>query len=241
MLFDILLFVLGVLMGGTAAIVGFGVGSFLTPVLALRTGFSIAVAAVAIAHFCSALVRYWMLRGNVNRRILLSFGALSAAGGLAGALLQGQSSSAVLSAVFGGLLIFAGISELFHWTEKIRLEGRAAWVIGALSGFFGGLVGNQGGLRAVGLVGFRIKKTEFVATATAIALVVDAFRVPVYVVVHAQQLPGYTLEITVMSLGAIIGTIVGAPILRHLPERYFKIALSVSLIGVGALALIGFD
>jgi hypothetical protein len=44
MLFDLLLFVVGLIAGGIAAVVGFGIGSFLTPVLALRTGFGVAVA-----------------------------------------------------------------------------------------------------------------------------------------------------------------------------------------------------
>ncbi len=56
----------------------------------------------------------------------------------------------------------------------------AAWIAGALSGMFGGLVGNQGGIRSAALLGFDLKRDEFVATATAIALLVDVFRMPVY-------------------------------------------------------------
>jgi hypothetical protein len=56
----------------------------------------------------------------------------------------------------------------------------AGAVAGAVSGAFGGLVGNQGGIRSAALMGFEIDKQGFVATATAIALVVDIFRMPVY-------------------------------------------------------------
>lgn len=235
MLHDILLFVLGICTGGTAAIVGFGIGSFLTPVLAMSMGFGVAVAAVGIAHFFGSLLRFWLLRREVNRKVLFSFGILSAAGGLTGALLQGWATSSALAVVFGGLMVLAGLSTIFGWSEKLRIKGSLRWVTGALSGFFGGLVGNQGGLRAAGLVGFKLTKTQFVATATAVALAVDIFRVPVYVTTRGTELKHLIPTIATMSAGVVIGTLLGAPLLRRLPERYFRAALSGVLIVVGVL------
>ena len=161
MLNDILLFILGICTGGIAAIVGFGIGSFLTPILAISTGFGVAIAAVGIAHFFGSVVRFWLLRKDVNRRVLFRFGILSAVGGLAGALLQSWVANSALAVIFGGLMIFTGASTLLGWSEKLNIKGRLSWVAGALSGFFGGIVGNQGGLRAAGLVGFKLTKAEF--------------------------------------------------------------------------------
>jgi uncharacterized membrane protein YfcA len=45
-----LLFLVAILSGATASVVGFGIGSLLTPLLATRLGMSVAVAAVAIPH-----------------------------------------------------------------------------------------------------------------------------------------------------------------------------------------------
>jgi uncharacterized membrane protein YfcA len=236
-LYDILLFILGIFTGGTAAIVGFGIGSFLTPVLAIKTGFGVAVAAVGIAHFVGSLLRFWLFRQEVNRRVLLGFGILSAAGGLAGALLQGAGNAA-LAIVFGGLMVLAGVSNIFGWSDRLNVTGPMGWIAGLLSGFFGGLVGNQGGLRAAGLMGFRLTKTQFVATATAVALVVDVFRVPVYVVTRGAELKHLVPQIGIMSVGVVVGTLLGSPLLRRLPERYFKAVLSVILIVVGLLVAI---
>lgn len=235
----LVLFLLGVLTGGIATIVGFGIGSFLTPVLALRTSFAAAVAAVGIAHLFGSILRYWLLRSEVNRHVLLSFGILSGVGGLIGALLQGWSSSAALAVVFGGSMVLAGVSGIFGWAEKVNIKGIMAWVVGAVSGFFGGLVGNQGGLRAAGLMGFRLSKTQFVATTTAVALAVDAFRVPVYIGTRSHELGNLITEITVMSIGVIVGTLIGAPLLRRLPERRFRVILSVIIIVVGLLVAFG--
>ncbi len=235
MLIDSILFILGIFTGGAAAIVGFGIGSFLTPILAIKTGFGVAVAAVGIAHFFGSALRYWLLRKAVNRKVLVSFGILSAAGGLLGALLQSWASSALLAIVFGSLMILAGLSNIFGWSEKLSIKGPAIWIVGVLSGFFGGLVGNQGGLRAAGLVGFKLSKLQFVATTTAIALAVDVFRVPVYVASRGAELRQLIPEIIIMSVGVMAGTLLGAPLLRRLPERYFRVALSVIIIVVGVI------
>lgn len=238
MLNDILLFILGICTGGIAAIVGFGIGSFLTPILAISTGFGVAIAAVGIAHFFGSVVRFWLLRKDVNRRVLFRFGILSAVGGLAGALLQSWAASSALAVIFGGLMIFAGVSTLLGWSDKLNIKGRLSWVAGVLSGFFGGIVGNQGGLRAVGLVGFKFTKAEFVATSTAVALAVDVFRVPVYIATRGAELKQIVPEIAIMSVGVIVGTLLGTPLFRRLPEKYFKVALSVVLVVVGILVAI---
>jgi uncharacterized membrane protein YfcA len=70
----------------------------------------------------------------------------------------------------------------------MRFRGSAAWIAGALSGLLGGLVGNQGGLRSAALLGFDLSKRSFVATATAVGLLVDGARMPVYVVTQAQDM-----------------------------------------------------
>ena len=75
----------GILSGAAASLVGFGIGSLLTPLLALRFGTSVAVAAVTIPHAVATAVRCWRLRTYIDRPILVRFGLVSAAGALAGA------------------------------------------------------------------------------------------------------------------------------------------------------------
>jgi Sulfite exporter TauE/SafE len=120
------------------------------------------------------------LKQHVDRKVFWRFGVFSAAGGLVGAVLNARIQSRVLTLVFGALLIFAGISGLNGLAEKMRFGRKAAWIAGGISGFFGGLVGNQGGIRSAALLGFDISKEAFVATATAVALIVDGARMPVY-------------------------------------------------------------
>ena len=71
-----------------ASVTGFGIGSILTPFLSLHVGMKVAVAAVSIPHFVATGLRLWLLRQHVDRKLLLTFGTLSAIGGIAGALLH---------------------------------------------------------------------------------------------------------------------------------------------------------
>ena len=179
MVFQIALVLVAGLAGAIASVTGFGIGSLLTPLLASQVELKVAVAAVSIPHIAGTALRYWRLRRHVDRRVLWSFGITSALGGLAGALLHGLAASPVLTGIFAALLIFAGIAGLTGLQARIRFRGVIAWVAGALSGLFGGLVGNQGGIRSAAMLGIEVPRDAFVATATATALMVDIARIPV--------------------------------------------------------------
>src|SRR6185312_2326472 len=141
--FELVVAAVGLAAGAIASVAGFGIGSLLTPTFALETGTRLAVAAVAIPHVVATFQRFWLLRRHVDRRVLLGFGLASAAGGLAGALAHVRLASRVLEMVFGALLLVAAFAEFSGWMMNVRWGRRAAWVAGALSGAFGGLVGNQ--------------------------------------------------------------------------------------------------
>jgi uncharacterized protein len=151
---DALVVLVAVLAGAVSAVTGFGIGSLLTPVLALSVDTRVAVAAVSIPHLVGTAVRFWLLTGGIDRRVLWSFGLTSAAGGLAGAALYSIVSNRWLNVVFGLLLLFAAISEATGLARRMRFRGWVAWVAGAVSGLLGGLVGNQGGIRSAALLGF---------------------------------------------------------------------------------------
>src|SRR5690349_10733237 len=96
MLFHIAVLSAALLAAAIASIAGFGIGSILTPLLAVRLGTKLAVAAVSFPHIAGTLLRFWFIRKHVDRRVLVTFGITSATGGLAGALLHVWFKSAVL-------------------------------------------------------------------------------------------------------------------------------------------------
>ena len=223
--------------GAIAAVTGFGIGSLLTPVLALQVDTRLAVAAVSIPHLIGTSLRFALMHGGVDRRVLWSFGITSAAGGLAGALLYGAASSRWLTVLFGILLLFAAVSEITGLARRMRFRGWVAWVAGALSGMLGGLVGNQGGIRSAALIGFDLRKELFVGTATAIALFVDGARVPIYLYTQHDEMREHLIWIALAIAGVIAGTIIGSRALGRIPEVWFRrvLALLLAILGIAML------
>jgi uncharacterized membrane protein YfcA len=237
-LFALLVAIGSVVAGAIASIVGFGIGSVLTPLFAVRVGTQLAVAAVSIPHLLATALRFWRLRAHVDRRVVVSFGITSAAGGLVGALLHSYASNHSLAIVFGALLLFVGISELTGFARHMRFGGPVAWVAGAFSGIFGGLVGNQGGIRSAALLGFDLDRQAFVATATAIGLVVDAARMPVYFATQSAAIGRMWPLVLIAIAGTLAGTVFGVRALRRIPEAVFRRIVAILLLLLGTYMLL---
>jgi uncharacterized protein len=226
-------FLVAVIAGAVAGLSGFGIGSLLTPVLATAMSMKAAVAAVSIPHLVATAVRLWGLRKHVDRRVLIHFGICSAAGGLAGALLQSRANSPALTVVFGALLLFAGLSGLAGWLDHMRFRRGTAWVAGTFSGLFGGLVGNQGGIRSAALMSFQMQKESLVATATATGILVDFARMPVYAVTQTQALLAARSYIVLALVGCLVGTFWGVHFLERIPAARYKQILSMFICALG--------
>ena len=231
------LLVIGILAGALASVVGFGIGSLLTPAFAAGLDTRLAVAAVSIPHVVGTAQRFWRLRRHVDGPLLLRFGVPSAAGGLAGAFLLTQTTDRVVSAVFASLLLFVGVGEWIGFTKRLRFRGTAAYGAGAASGFLGGMVGNQGGIRSAALLGFQTDKTTFVATATAVGLIVDGARLPIYVIREHERLLVIWPAITAATAGVVIGTALGGPLLARVPAESFRRVVAATLVALGLVML----
>jgi uncharacterized membrane protein YfcA len=230
--------VVAIASGAVASVSGFGIGSLLTPMLALQLDPKVAVAAVSIPHLVGTALRFWSLRAHVSTRVLWTFGAASAAGGRCGALLGTAVHGSALLGLLGALLLFVGTGELTGLTRRLRFHGPWAWLAGGLSGLFGGLVGNQGGLRAGALLGFDLPKATFVSTATAIALVVDAARMPVYAWTQAEQLLAAAPLVGLATAGVVVGTLAGQRVLSLVPEPVFRATVATLLVILGLSLLV---
>jgi uncharacterized protein len=235
---DALIVVSAIVAGAIASVSGFGIGSILTPLLAGFVGMKLAVAVVSIPHFVGTALRFALIREHLDRRVLVGFGITSAAGGLAGALLHVWLRSVVLAYVLGVLLVFAGLMGITGLAQRMRFGKAAGLLAGALSGVFGGLVGNQGGIRSAALLGYDVPKEGFVATATAIALLVDIFRMPVYMATQHREIASAWLSITLACTGVLIGTLSGKPLLQRIPEGIYRTIVSIIILALGIWMLI---
>ena len=191
------------------------------------------MAIVAVPHAVATTVRLVRLRDDIHWPTFKQFGVASAVGGLAGAALQPTLASDALTLVLAVLLLSAGTSELLKRT--VPLPQTPFWRLtgGTLSGVFGGLVGNQGGIRAAALLGFQLETKALVATATASALLVDAARVPIYMYARGDVLMDTVPLWLAGTVGVVIGTFLGVPLLGRIPGPLYR-----QIVG-GLLVLLG--
>ena len=232
-MFLLAVFTVGVFSGATASVVGFGIGSMLTPLLAAQLGTNVAVAAVTIPHALATALRCWRLRASIDRSVLRTFGVLSAAGALAGALVYTQIGPSTLTMVLGALLVLTAMAQVTGWARTWTPHGALVGIFGVVSGFFGGIAGNQGGLRSAALTAFGLTPLAFVATATAAGLMVDAARTPIYLWAAGADLLPLWEPIAVASAGVLAGTLLGERVLLGLPPRRFG-----QIVG-GAIGVLG--
>jgi uncharacterized membrane protein YfcA len=233
MLFLTALFVVGFISGATAAVVGFGIGSLLTPLLLMRLSATLAVAVVAVPHLIATAVRLLHHRHAIEKSVLVRFGLASALGGVTGAWLQPMFGERWLFVALGVLLIATAAASLTGNFGGWKPPAVVAMGLGALSGLFGGLVGNQGGLRAAGLLAFNLPPRAYLATSTAVALIIDAARTPIYLARAGNELLALAGPIAVATAGCVLGTILGEKVFLGLsPDRYRRIVgAAVGLLG----------
>uniref|UniRef100_A0A7C2P279 Probable membrane transporter protein n=1 Tax=Schlesneria paludicola TaxID=360056 RepID=A0A7C2P279_9PLAN len=162
---------------------------------------------------------------------------MSAAGGLTGALLQIWMVNPALTVVFGGLLVFTGTMGLTGLSQRLRFTGWRAWVAGGLSGLLGGLVGNQGGIRAAAMLGFDASRQAFVATATAVGLIVDRARMPVYLATQGAAVWNLWPVLATATAGCLVGTVAGERLLRTIPERVYHRVIAALVLALGLYML----
>ena len=175
---------------------GFGLGTLLMPAFALFFPIDVAIAATAIVHLANNLFKLALTGKNAHFKTVLLFGIPAILFAFAGAWLLtlisgleplytyhlGTKSCSVepVKLFMAVLLVFFAIFELSKKLRNLTFQRKYLPVGGALSGFFGGLSGQQGALRAAFLVKSGLPKEQFVGTGVMVSVFVDISRLIVY-------------------------------------------------------------
>lgn len=235
MIFALAVLIVAFAGGVMTAVAGMGVGSVLVPLLALRLDFKLAIAAAALPHLIATAVRAVRLRKKVDTAVFRYFGIVCVIASFAGAVAQPRVPTTIIVDVFAGLLVLAGLGGLTGLSEQARGGKKTALVGGSLSGFFGGIAGEQGGFRTIGLLAFNLEKAAFVATSTAIGVLIDVVRVPVYWIEQGGKIRPTLTLVAVACVGAVAGVFLGEKLFRHLPQQHFRRTISAIITVIGGL------
>ncbi len=240
---------------------GFGLGTLLMPAFALFLPVEVAVASTAVVHAANNLFKVGLLAGGAPRAVVLRFGAPAIVASIGGALvLSSLSAHAPLVSwsflgraaeitpvrlVMGLLILGFSLFELVPGLRSVQAPLRWLPLGGALSGFFGGLSGHQGALRAVFLTPLGLSPTQFASTQAVLALLVDAARLLVYG--WSFALPGGSAEtgpipwrlVAAATLCAFAGAHLGKRLLPRITVTSLRVVVGVLLLVVGSALALG--
>jgi uncharacterized membrane protein YfcA len=228
---------------------GFGLGTILTPVFMIFFPVDLAIALTGIVHFFNNLFKLILVGRRGNKQVLIRFGIPATIAAFVGSLLllNIDDIKPLFNYHFLGyyyevypvkftisilLIIFASI-DLIPYFSKLQFDKNKLPIGGILSGFFGGLSGNQGALRSAFLVKMGLSKEEFVATATIISTFVDFTRLSVYATRFTKT--GLSDNLTLVgcaTISAIIGAYIGNKLLKKVTLRFMQITIAIMLIVV---------
>jgi uncharacterized membrane protein YfcA len=232
---------------------GFGLGTLLLAAFSLFFPVPVAVAATGLVHLLNNLFKGGLLRKRADWRMVLAFGAPAVPAAMLGAWLLavlGQSPRLweweAWGASFGPtgagfavgalMMLFAGL-ELHPGFAKLHAPARWMPLGGALTGFFGGLTGQQGALRSIFLLRAGLAPDRFIATGVMVAILVDLSRLSTYAASFgASGLDPAGREALLMA----VGTISAAAVTFFAARRIEKVTHStVRSIVAGMMLLIG--
>ena len=126
---------------------------------------------------------------------------------------------------------------------RLTIDQKYIAIGGLLSGFFGGLSGNQGAFRSMFLIKAGLTKEEFIGTNVVIAVVVDFARLIVYGIglypVYSTIFTDLGGLVFAATISAFVGAFFGKELLKKLTLRVVQIVVGTMLILLGVALSIG--
>jgi hypothetical protein len=226
---------------------GFGLGTILTPIFMLFFPVELAIALTGLVHFFNNVFKILLVGKNADKSVLLKFGIPAVIFAFIGAwvlLHIPDAKPLFVYELFGKtfevypvkfiisiLLIIFAFMDLVPYFQRLQFAKDKLPIGGALSGFFGGLSGNQGALRSAFLIKAGLAKETFIGTAVVVSTFVDFTRLSVYASRFTKS--GLTDNITLVicaTLSAIAGAYIGNKLLKKVTLKFLQMTVAIMLI-----------
>jgi uncharacterized protein len=228
---------------------GFGLVTVLTPCFLFYFPLEIAIPLAATIHLIDSAYRFLFVAKNLNRAILLKFGLFSIPFAALGAFCFRELDAITtpihlysihmkifaimpLSLVVGAVTAAFAAIELFQPKILMKRQSNQYFLGGSLSGFFGGLAGQQNSARSIFLAPLKLSENSKLATALALACLVDVSRLFVYT-------PPIGAVFSVAMIGAFLGSLIGQHILHIKVDKSVRRTSAIALVIYGAFLAFG--
>jgi len=224
------------------------------PTFAIFFPVPVAIAATAVVHLSNNLFKVSLLGRKADWRVIVRFALPASIAAIFGAsalvifaevpaltnyeLFRHQHEITVLKLIIGGLIIGFALLELYPATSALTISSKYLALGGLISGFFGGLSGNQGAFRSAFLIKAVHNKDAFVATGVVAAVIVDITRLTIYGASYLMgNLSAWPKELTEVviaaTLAAFFGAYLATRLLKKITYRTVQIIVSIAMIWVG--------
>jgi uncharacterized protein len=235
---------------------GFGLGTLLMPVFAIFFPVEVAIALTAIVHFLNNVFKLFLVGRFTDKGVVFRFGLPAVIFAFFGAkallllsglkplfvyrLFETSFEVAPVKVVVAVLLAIFSIAEFSPRLAKISFDRKYLPIGGTLSGFFGGLSGNQGALRSLFLLRAGLSREGYIATSIVIACLVDITRLSVYSSYFFRAGGTWNLPLLFTATGsAFLGAFIGARFMKKVTMRAIQILISVMLLGISVALGLG--
>ena len=238
---------------------GFGLGTVLLPAFALFFPAPMAVAATGVVHLLNNLFKGVLLGKRADWATVWKFGLPAVPAAVAGAWLLallgdtprlfewiafGQTFGPTGAGLTIGLLmiLFAAL-ELQRWFNELKAPPRLMPLGGVVTGFFGGLTGQQGAFRSIFLLRSGLTAERFIATGVMIAILVDVSRIATYAASFTA--PGQNPAgregslVLVGTLSALAGAYVATRHLDKITIETVRYSVAALMLAIGAALAMG--
>ena len=226
---------------------GFGLGTILTPVFAIFFPIDLAVALTGVVHFLNNIFKLFLIGGKADKDVVIRFGIPAFLAALLGAYLLlrvsnlnalttyslwgNEYSITPVKLIIGVLLIAFVLMEVIPYFKTLQFGKDKLVVGGLLSGFFGGLSGNQGALRSAFLIKSGLSKESFIATGIVVACIVDFSRLGVYMTRFSKSGLQENLALVIAATAsAFIGAYAGSALLKKVTLKTVQVVVTVMLV-----------
>ena len=226
---------------------GFGLGTILTPVFMFFFPVELSIALTGVVHFFNNIFKIILVGRNANREVLIKFGAPAVIAAFIGsAILINIADAAplfsytmqgslievsVVKFIISLLLIIFASMDLIPYFRDLTFDKNKLPIGGIMSGFFGGLSGNQGALRSAFLIKAGLSKEAFIGTAVVVSTFVDFTRLSVYATRFSQAGLIDNLSLVICAtMAGIAGSFIGNKLLKKVTLKRLQSFVAVMLI-----------
>ena len=216
---------------GTLA--GFGSSTIMLPIVVLFYPLPQALLLVGIIHIFNDLWQMLLFKHAVDKKLLLEIAIPGVILSFIGAVLVVELNQDVLLKTLGMILIGYVLLLVFKPTFELPKTTLSKIFGGSLSGFMAGITGIGGPVRSMFLSAYNLPKEVYLFTSGAIAILIDAARLLVYLgggtQFDATLKEGLVLLIPISFIGAEIAK----KFVDKIPQHVFRYVIALLLLVVG--------